>query len=204
MLEQSSAVTTAVRNQASDSCCDKKQAPFQGLLLLEEPLFFFKLNSCSSSGRKGSVHRQPCCQPGCPARSKAPAAHTWMPVPGIHQTQKYQQKQRHTQGLFPYIFSYTFSVSYIFFTYSLFITLQSFCSLTQAFNVNYLFLPSSVLNILSTFLFMDTPLCLCSVSDKKPTGLSQLVTTKGKKRDQLYFTTWFVSYNQSFRQVRAE
>lgn len=79
-LEQSFVVTTADWNQASDSCCDEKQAPLQGLSLLEELLFFFKVNSCSSSGRKGRVHRQPCCQPDHPAGSKAPAAHTTLPV----------------------------------------------------------------------------------------------------------------------------
>lgn len=110
VLEQSSAVTTAVWSQASDLCSDKKPttiAPLQGLSLLEEPLLFFKLNSCSSSGRKGSVQRQPCCQPGCPAQSKAPAAHTTLPVPGSPQIQKYQQKQRHAHWFLPYIFSYT-------------------------------------------------------------------------------------------------
>lgn len=69
----------------------------------------------------------------------------------------------------------------------LFTTLQSFCSLKQAFNLNPFFLPSSAFDILTTFLFMDTPLCLCFVSDKKPTGLSQLLTTKEKKRDQLFY-----------------
>lgn len=63
---------------------------------------------------------------------------------------------------------------------ALFTTLQSFSSLRWAFDLNHLSLLSSVYNALTIFLFKDIPLCICSNSATKPTGLSQLVTTKNR------------------------
>lgn len=192
VLEQSSAVTTPVWSQASDLCSDKKPttiAPLQGLSLLEEPLLFFKLNSCSSSGRK-EVCR------GSPAASQAvlPRAKPQLLTPpclflaALRSRNTSRSKGTHID------FSPTYSLTQHTVYYStVLLQPQTVIQFKLPFPTTLCFWhPHYIAFYGCTFVFV-------LFLTKKPTGLSQLVTTKEKKRDQLYFTIWFVSYNQSIR-----
>lgn len=119
VLEQSFAVITAVWSSASESALRWEVGSFGMGCHVYKPLFFFNLNSCSSSGRKQHLHTHNSLPRLAPAfllttQGTHRKAHLltkkrslMLHVPVRYQTQKYWiRNRRHKHRFFSFLLSY--------------------------------------------------------------------------------------------------